>query len=208
VRAEIAEGIRFLARDPYLRPISIYATTSNLAYAGSAALVVVFLVRIAGFGPAAVGLLMAAAGTGGFLGALVARRLAGRFGTARVLLVSSLGGGLFELLIPLTGTGARAACYVFGAGISAATILIGNIIVGSFRQAYAPPAMLGRVTAAGRFLGFGGIPFGALAAGGLGTAIGVRNALWVMLGIDALTATFLLTRAIRSNENLPARHAA
>ncbi len=87
-----------------------------------------------------------------------------------------------------------------GAGIT-----VGNIIVVSFRQAYVPPAMLGRVIASQRFLVFGTIPPGALLAGGLGTALGVRTALWVILGIYALTGTSLLTRAIRANKNLPSR---
>lgn len=37
VRAEISQGARFIARDPYLRPLSIYAATANLAYTGSTA---------------------------------------------------------------------------------------------------------------------------------------------------------------------------
>ena len=51
--------------------------------------------------------------------------------------------------------------------------------------------MLGRATASMRFLGFGSVPFGALAAGGLGTALGIRGALWVILGVDALSGTIL-----------------
>ena len=63
--------------------------------------------------------------------------------------------------------------------------------------------MLGRVTATMSFLVFGGIPLGALIAGGLGTAIGVRDALWTMLTIYALSGTLLLGRAIRSDNELP-----
>lgn len=79
-----------------------------------------------------------------------------------------------------------------------------SIIAASFRQAYCPPPMLGRATASMRFLGFGSVPFGALAAGELGTAFGIRSALWIILGIDALSGTTLLTHAIRSCKNLPA----
>jgi MFS family permease len=208
IRAEIAEGVWFVARDPYLRPLTIYATTSNLAYGGVAALVVVFLVRVAGLSPAAVGLLMAAAGLGGVAGAVVARRLARRLGTARALLLATVVSGPFGLLIPLTGPAARTAFFVVGWAVVAAGVLIGNIITASFRQDYCPPSMLGRVTAGMRFLGFGGVPLGALAAGGLGTAIGVRQALWVVVAADALTGTLLLTRAIRSGKDLPSSRAA
>ena len=121
--------------------------------------------------------------------------------------MSSLGAGLFGLLIPVTGTSGKAAFYVIGSTVAAAGVVIGNIIAASFRQAYCPPTMLGQVTASMRFLGFGGIPLGALAAGALGTAFGVRDALWIVLAIDALASTLLLTPAIRSRKNLPSKPA-
>ncbi len=204
VRTEVSQGIRFVAGDPYLRPLTIYGALANLAYTGNLALVVVFLVRVVGLGPAAVGLLMATGGIGGVLGALVAGRLARWLGTARALLLASaLGTGLFGLLIPLTGTGPKVAYYVIGAAVVAAGIVVGNIIIGSFRQAYCPPEMLGRVAASMRFLAFGAIPLGALLAGGLGTALGVRNALWVILTIYALSGMLLLTRGIRTCKDMP-----
>ncbi|MGI8450686.1 MAG: MFS transporter [Streptosporangiaceae bacterium] len=158
---------------------------------------------MAGFGSAAVGLLMAATGVGGIVGAMVARRVAGRLGTARAVLLSMIGSGLFALLIPLTGTGPRAVFFVVGEVVLGVGGTVGNIILVSFRQAYCPPPMLGRVTASQRFLVYGTIPLGALIAGGLGTVLGVRNALWAMLSLFALSGTVLLTRAIRVNKNLP-----
>jgi hypothetical protein len=63
--------------------------------------------------------------------------------------------------------------------------------------------MLGRITASMRLLVFGTIPLGALLAAGLGTALGTRNALWIILAIYALSGTLLLTPAILSDRNLP-----
>jgi hypothetical protein len=203
VRAEISQGARFIARDPYLRPLTVYGAAANLAYNGSTALLVVFLVRVAGFGSAAVGLLLAADGIGGVLGAVIAGRLTRWLGTARGLLLSMLASGLFSLLIPLAGTGPRAAFYVAGSVVASAGIAAGNIIIGSFRQAYSPPSMLGRITACMRFLVFGTIPLGALLAGGLATALGARNALWAVLAAYAVSGALLLTPAICSQRNLP-----
>jgi Transmembrane secretion effector len=197
------EGIRFVARDPYLRFFTIYAAVSNLAYAGNLALVVVFLVRVVGLSSAAVGALTATSGLGGLLGALVARRLTRVLGTARTLLLTTLGSGLTSLLIPLTAKGPRIACYVAGSALVAGGIVIGNVILGSFRQAYCPPAMLGRVTASMRFLTFGAIPLGALLAGALGTVLGIRNGLWAVLAIFAASGLFLLSRDIRTARDLP-----
>jgi predicted MFS family arabinose efflux permease len=203
VRAEVAQGLRLIAGDPYLRPLTIYAAAGNLAYTGSTALLVVFLVRVAGFGPAAAGLLLATAGVGGVLGAVIARRLARWLGTARALLLSTLAAGLFSLLIPLSAAGPRAACYVAGAAVASAGIAVGNIIAGSFRQAYCPPSMLGRVTASMRCAVFGAIPLGALLAGGLATALGARAALWVILACYALSGAFLATPAMLAHRDLP-----
>ena len=203
VRAQISQGVRFIAADPYLRPLTLYGAAANLAYSGSTALLVVFLVRVAGFGAAAVGGLLAAGSIGGVLGAIVARRLTCWLGSARALLLSALTAGVFCLLIPLTGPGARAICYVAGSAGASAGIAVGNVVAGSFRQAYCPPSMLGRVSAGMRVLVFGGIPLGALLAGWLATALGTRAALWAILAGFALSGALLLTPAMLSERCLP-----
>jgi hypothetical protein len=70
--------------------------------------------------------------------------------------------------------------------------LVSNILAATFRQSYCPPEMLGRVVANMRFASWGTIPLGALLAGALGTALGVRTALWVLLGGYALSSLVLL----------------
>ena len=202
IRAEIASGISFIAHDPYLRPLTLYGTIANLAYSGSTALVVVFLVRVVGLSPATTGLLLAVSGIGGVLGALIARRLAQWLGTARAVLAASIGTSTFALLIPLTSAGARVAYFAIGSTVVATGIVTAGIIIGSFQQAYCPPGMLGRVSASMRFLVFGGIPLGALLAGGLATALGTRNALWTILALYVLSGLLLLTPAIWSQRNL------
>jgi len=205
VFAQTWHGIGFVARDPYLRLFTVYAAVSNFAYTGNLALVVVFLIRVVGLGSAAVGLLMAAGGVGGLLGALAAPRLARAFGTARALVLTTVASGLAGLLIPLTARGPRVAFFVVGSMLVAAAIVVGNVILGSFRQRYCPPALLGRVTASMRFLAYGMIPLGALLAGALGTALGARGGLWIVQAIFAGSAAFLLTPRIRSARNLPDR---
>jgi hypothetical protein len=205
VFAQTWHGIGFVARDPYLRLFTVYAAVSNFAYTGNLALVVVFLIRVVGLGSAAVGLLMAAGGVGGLLGALAAPRLARAFGTARTLVLTTVASGLAGLLIPLTARGPRIAFFVVGSMLVAAAIVVGNVILGSFRQHYCPTALLGRVTASMRFLAFGMIPLGALLAGALGTALGARGGLWIVQAIFAGSAAFLLTPRIRSARNLPDR---
>jgi hypothetical protein len=120
------------------------------------------------------------------------------------LLLSALGALPFGLLIPLTGPGARLAFFVSGLLISASGVVAGSVILGSFRQTYCPPQLLGRITATMRFLLVGTNPLGALMAGGLGTWLGVRPALWIMIGIAVLSGALLLTRTFRGLKDLPA----
>jgi MFS family permease len=204
LRREISEGIRFVAGDRYLRPLTIFGAVVNLGLAGYLALIVLFMVRVVGLGPVAVGLLVSLASIGGVLGALASGRIISRFGTARALLLGAVGGLSFALLIPLAGPGPRLAFYLVGALVSVTGVVVGNVILMSFRQAYCPPRLLGRVTATMRVLLMGTSPLGALLAGGLGTWLGIRNALWIMLGTVALSGTMLLTPTFTGIRDLPA----
>lgn len=104
--SEVGEGLRLVARDPWLRTLTLFGAASNLALMGYQSILVVFLVRTVGLDPGPVGGLVAAAGTGGVAGAFAARRVAARLGTARATLVFELGLAVFALLIPLTVGGA------------------------------------------------------------------------------------------------------
>ena len=208
LRREIADGLLLVLRDPFLRQLSVFWAVANLALTGYAALLVLFLVRVVGLTPGAVGLLAAIPGVGGIAGALLTGRITARFGTARALVLSTLCAVPFGLLIPLTGPGLRLAFYVAGSLLAYTGMAVGNIIIAAFRQSYSPPGMCGRVTATMRFLIFGTSPVGALLGGGLGTWLGIRDALWLLLGAAALSGTLLLTRALTASPDLPAQPAA
>lgn len=203
LRREIADGLLLVLRDPFLRQLSVFWAAANLALTGYAALLVLFLVRVVGLTPGAVGLLAAIPGLGGIAGALLTGRITARFGTARALALSTLCAVPCGLLIPLTGPGLRLAFYVAGSLLAYTGIAVGNIIIAAFRQSYSPPGMCGRVTATMRFLIFGTSPVGALLGGSLGTWLGVRDALWLLLGAAALSGTLLLTRALTASRDLP-----
>ena len=204
LRQEVREGLRFVARDPYLRVFVCFGAVSNLVFNGVQALLVVFLVRVVGLDAGSVGLVFALAAVGGVAGAVMAGRLADRLGTARAMLLLVLGGPPFALLIPLATLGrlGLAAC-VLGAMVMVGASVGDNIIIGSFRQAYTPPELLGRVTASMRFVLFGTIPVGALLGGALGTLLGVRPALWVLLAAGSGVGSILLVGPIRRHRDLP-----
>ena len=203
----VLDGLRFAWRDPYLRAMTAFSSLANLALTGVDALLVVFLVRTVGLSSAAAGLVMASLGVGGVLGALAARPLGRRFGTARAMLIAVPGGLCFALLLPLADKGPRLAFASAALMCVGCVIVIGNVIVDSFMQAYVSPDILGRVTSATRAVGFAMMPVGALLAGVLATALGVRAALWILTALIAASGlTFLLT-PMRHLRDLPRRRA-
>jgi MFS family permease len=199
------DGLRFAWRDPYIRAMTAFSSLGNLALTGIDALLVVFLVRTVGLSSAAAGLVMASLGVGGVLGALIARPLGRRFGTARAMLFAVAGGLCFSLLLPLADKGPRLAFAGIAMVCSGCDIVIGNVIVDSFMQSYVPPDIFGRVTSATRAVGFAMMPVGALLAGVLATVLGVRCALWILTALIAASGLFYLLTPMRQLRDLPQR---
>ncbi|MDG4788587.1 MFS transporter [Micromonospora sp. WMMD1102] len=200
---QIAEGVRFTARDPYLRVLTVWGAVSNLGLIGYQAILVVFLVREVGLGPGTVGALVAVMSAGGVVGAAVATALSRRLGSARALLLCALGAEPFGLLIPLTAPGARLGLVVLAGVVIGAGVVAGNVIKAGFRQAYVPHRLLGRVSVTIQVVNLGTMPLGAVLTGALGTALGLRPAMWVLTGGLALTGLILLFGPLRKRRDLP-----
>ncbi|SCG64109.1 MFS transporter [Micromonospora inositola] len=203
LRREVAAGIRFVARDPYLRVMTVFGAASNIGLTGYQAVLVVFLVRSAGLPPGLVGLLIGLASLGGIVGATVATTVARRVGTARAMLLAALGTGPPALLIPLAGPGSGVLWLLLGGVVVSLAVAVGNVVKGSFRQTYTPQALLGRVTVSMQLLNYGTIPLAAVLAGALGAAYGPGRAIWVMTGWLAVTPLILLVGPLRRRRDLP-----
>lgn len=200
---QIHDGLRFLATDPYLRVFTAFGAVSNLALTGYQAILVVFLVREVGLSPATVGALMAAMSVGGVLGAVSARSITRRFGSARGMLLAEFTAVPLGLLIPLAAAGPRLALVVLGGIGIGVGVVSGNVIKGSFRQAYCPRHLLARITVGMQVLNYGTIPLGALLGGTLGSSLGLRPTMWIMLTVAALAPLLLLIGPIKSQRDLP-----
>jgi len=201
----VLAGLRFVWRDPYVRAMATFSSLANLAFTGVDALLVVFLVRSIGLSSAAAGLVVASLGVGGVLGALAARPLGRRFGTARALLIVAPGGLCFALLLPLADKGPRLAFACVALVCAGSVVAIGNVITDSFIQAYVAPGILGRVISATWTVAFAMMPIGALLAGGLATALGVRAALWILTALLAVSGLAFLLTPMRHLRDLPPR---
>jgi MFS-type transporter involved in bile tolerance (Atg22 family) len=122
-----------------------FSSLGNLAITGVEALLVGFLVRTVGLSSAVAGLVMAGMAVGGVFGAVAARPLGRRFGTARALIFVVPAGGCFALLLPLADNGPRLAFASVTMMCSGSVVVISNVIADSFMQTYVPPDILGRV---------------------------------------------------------------
>jgi MFS family permease len=204
LRREIAEGLAIVARDPLLRTNTPFGCLSNLALTGYQAVLVVYLITLVGLSSGAAGVVLALTSLGGVLGALAARRVAGRVGTARAVLLGKVGLAPFGLLIPLADRGFGLVLFVAGSVAIIGGIVGGNIIWSGFVQAYYPADVLGRVSTSSAVVNYGAIPAGALLGGVAASGIGVRATLWVMLAGLVLSSWVLLLGPLPRLRELPA----
>ncbi|MFI9819427.1 MFS transporter [Streptomyces sp. NPDC052013] len=203
VPRQIVEGLRFVGRDRYLRPMVTWGAVVNMALMGYQAVQVVFLVRTVGLDPAAVGLLLACGSAGGVVGALVAAGVGRRFGTGRGLLLAQLATAPFALLLPMTTAGPGLLLFAAGALLVGVGISVANVVVGTFRQSYCPPHLLGRVVATAMVINHSTIPAGSLLGGLLGDALGLRPTMWIMTGVVAGCWLILAVGPVGRERELP-----
>ncbi|MGA4803380.1 MFS transporter [Streptomyces lavendulocolor] len=204
LRADVAEGLRFVLGQPLLRVIAASTGLGNFFTALLMATQTVFLVRVLGLEPGAVGLVLSAAAVGGLAGALAAGALAAKLGQARIIWLSALVTGPFALLWPVSQRVGGAVVFALGSGVVFFGAVVYNVAQVSFRQALCPPALLGRMNATLRFLMWGTLPLGALAGGALADRFGAGAALWCCAaGFLAVPLPLLLSPLLRMRD-LPA----
>jgi MFS family permease len=181
LRTEILAGLAFVFRQPVLRKIAACTGTGNLFSSMAGTLEIIFLIRVLHVSPAATGLLVAVGSVGGIAGGVLSSRLSQWIGSARIIWFSVLVFGAIPMVMPLAEPGPRLVLFpvaVFGLSF---TSVVYNVAQLSYRQLICPPALLGRMNAAVRWIVWGTLPLGALLGGVLGSAqvLGVRGTIWV-----------------------------
>jgi MFS family permease len=184
VREEIAEGVRFTWRVPFIRAIVILVAGSNFAFN---ALFLVLIVRAKDLGasPALIGAMFALLGLGALLGAVVAPAVARRV-PARYVIVGIL---WLWALYPLVLAGLPNAILLGIVGGIAGTLgPIFNVVLSVYRYALVPDRLLGRVGSVILLVAWGTIPLGAISAGVLLEAFGAVTSMLVLAGVNLAVA--------------------
>lgn len=197
-REQLVGGLRYVARDPTLRPLLLASGGMNMASTAYMAVVVLWAVgdgsRI-GMAPAHWPLVLAVMAVGALAGSMLAAPAARRVPELTLLRGAWLALGPLLLAPVLAPTIPVLVSDAFLLGLAnAAAAVIGQ----SLRQRVTPAALLGRVMGATRTLGYGLTPVGALAGGQVAEHLGLAPAL-VGSALGTLLAAaypaFLLRRA-------------
>jgi Na+/melibiose symporter-like transporter len=148
MRADIAEGLRFLWRHRLLRTLAVMVGVCNFASNAAGAILVLYAVGSGspmGLSEPAYGLLLTAIALGSLFGTLIAERVERVLGRARSLAVGILG-GVLTLGVPAV----TADPFLIGAAffVGGFTIVVWNVITVSLRQRITPDGLLGRVNRA------------------------------------------------------------
>jgi MFS family permease len=178
---------------------------SNMAFS----LYLVYVYRVLGLDPAAVGVIFGIGSLGTLLGALSANRIAGRIGVGPAIVWSIALSFPGALLVPLAPRDFPHAFLIASAALTGFSALVYNINQVSFRQAITPERMQGRMNATMRFVVWGTIPIGNVIGGaigsfpGLDTATAVTAAMWIGAIGQALPPLFVFFSPVRKLHRMP-----
>lgn len=180
-RGHVAEGLRTIRRVPLLRSALLATATINLFNFVFAALWILYATRTLGVSPGVIGAVAAAGAVGAVAGSVAAGAATRRIGVGRVFVAGSL---LFPaplVLVPAAG-GPHAlvlALLVLAELGSGFGVMLLDIAAGSVFQAAVPDRLRARFSGAYTVVNYGVRPLGAVLGGVLGSALGLREALWI-----------------------------
>jgi MFS family permease len=188
VTRDVADGIRFVRNQPFLRFVVAMASVMNMVEQAFL-LLLIAVVRHRGGSPTAVGLVSAMMVAGGLVGSPFAPAVARRFKARALLSVAVLtfsAGLAATALVPQIWQIAVAVC------LSQVAMVPVNVVLQTYVMRLVPDAFLGRVAAVNRFGAYALEWLGPLLAGLLAVLFGVPGGLLALLIVMVPLAVALM----------------
>ncbi len=201
----VTVGLRWIAHSSVVRASLLATATINFFNFVFQALFVLYATRSLGVSPGTLGLVIGAGAVGGLLGSAITGRVSRRIGVGPTLvagcvlfpapfLLVPLASGPDEVVLPLLFLAE------FGSGVG---VMLLDISAGAIFAAVIPPRLRSRVSGAYIFVNYGIRVLGSLAGGLLGSALGLRPALWIGAAGALLGVLFLLPSPVVRMRELP-----
>ncbi len=194
---ETMAGFEHLHKEPALRMVALCTATNYLGGAIVTAVFPVLIYRVLHMPPVLFGIIMGVANVG-MVGAFVSqpfKKLIGERGTLGGAVAISAIGKLLYLAANLSPLGAVALGRLL---ITFAGPLY-DVTQQTYRVAFVPEPLMGRVAAAFRAVTWATLPIGSLAGGILATTIGVQHAIFIGSTISFCSIMWLLSFGSRAD---------
>ena len=170
--ASLREGVGVVFGSPVLLRIAGATATSNFGFGMTISVYLLFLYRTLHLSPAVAGTLMALSNIG-FAGALLAPKIARRFGPGRTMIGAMSVGMASQVLVPLALVAPPLPLLFLAELAITACVPIYNVTQVSLRQRMIPAAQLGRANATLKTIVWGTLPVSMLLGGALANRVGI-----------------------------------
>ena len=186
-------GLRAGFDHRFVRPLMLVDANTAFFNGSFLSLYMIYTIETLALPPAIVGTLIGVGGVGALFGALISRRLPRYLGVGPALVVLLAVGQSASLLIPLArGPEWAVVSFLAVHQLFGDAMLVAYYIQAvSLRQTVLPQQVLARANAATHVLTGVLVPLGALAAGGIASAVDVRAAFWISV-LGGLAAPIIL----------------
>ncbi|MDZ8091512.1 MAG: MFS transporter [Nostoc sp. DedQUE05] len=199
LRKDLLVGAGIVAGQPLVKDLTILNTAGDCLFAGIGLLMIV-LVRDAGFTGAEVGFVFSTAAVGGVIGAVVSNRLEQRIGLAQAVIGKHV---LTVAIFPLLVLDFSPLAFGLLWALISFQVSILNVIQRKYMLHITPQDSLGRVQSFMTFLSFGSLPVGIAITGYLLETTGKTETVLFYTTVLALLALFsILSRSIRHANNV------
>jgi MFS family permease len=203
LRAEIAEGLRWVYRHRVLAPMAVGSHVWFLANSMLGTVFVSFVLLELRLSPFELGITLAAAGVAGLLGSSFSTRFGMRWGAGRAVIICNFLMSVGWAIIAVVPTGNGQNWFVIlllaaGQAVYGLALGLSNANEMGYRQAVTPDHLQGRMNTTIRSANRAMIVVGAPAGGLLAVSIGYQPTLWIGIAGFAAAALLLAASPFRS----------